>query len=154
MLRKTAFQYKISSCRKCGGAEQKPSFSVDIICGSADPYQSTNPTSPLSKSTPNCLRSASLPQFPLIIQDLAFASQLPSQVFKKNVPYGKIIQTSFSTQPFKMLPGFPVPMPGIVVLTAGPIFHAAFDSYFLKIVHENPAVISHEGFQRAGFCEI
>ena len=51
MLRKTAFQYKISSCRKCGGAEQKPSFSVDIICGSAVPIiPSTRP--PRSQNQP------------------------------------------------------------------------------------------------------
>jgi hypothetical protein len=51
-------------------------------------------------------------------------------MFNKDVPYGKIIQTSFSTQPFKVLPGFPVSIPGIVILTAAPIFPATFDSYF------------------------
>jgi hypothetical protein len=57
----------------------------------------------------------------------------------KDIPYGKIIKTSFSTQPLKMLPGFPVPIPGIVVLTAGLIFPAIFDPDLLKIVHENLA---------------
>jgi hypothetical protein len=95
-----------------------------------------------------------LPQFPLIIQKLALATQLPSQVLNKDVSYGKIIQTHFSTQPLKMLPGFPVPIPGIVVLTAASIFPAALDSYFLKILHENPPVISHEVFQSAGLREI
>jgi hypothetical protein len=53
-----------------------------------------------------------------------------------------------------MLPGFPVPIPGIVFLTAAPIFLAAFDLCFLKIIHENPAIIPHDGFQHAGFSEI
>ena len=75
-------------------------------------------------------------------------------MLQKNVPYGKIIQTPFPTKPLEVLPGFPVSIPGIVFLTAAPIFPAAFDSYFFKIVHEDPAVISHERFYRAGFCEI
>jgi hypothetical protein len=70
-------------------------------------------------------------------------------MLKKDVPYGKIIETPFSTRPHKMLPRFPVPIPGIVFLTAAPKFLAAFDSYFLRFFHENPAVISHEGFQYA-----
>jgi hypothetical protein len=75
-------------------------------------------------------------------------------VLFNDVPYGKIIQTSFSTQPLKMLPGFPVPIPGTVFLNADPIFHAAFDSHFLEILAENMPVIPHECFQRAGFSEI
>jgi hypothetical protein len=71
-----------------------------------------------------------------------------------DVHYGKIIETLFSTQPLEMLPRFPVPIPWIVFLTAGPIFPDEFDLYFLKILYENPAVISQEGFQRAGFIEI
>jgi hypothetical protein len=31
-----------------------------------------------------------------------------------------------------MLPGFPVPILGIVVLTAGPILSVALDSYFFE----------------------
>ena len=53
-----------------------------------------------------------------------------------------------------MLPGFPVPIPGIVVLTAVEIFNATLGYDTLKIVHENPAVISNEGFKCAGFDEI
>jgi hypothetical protein len=53
-----------------------------------------------------------------------------------------------------MVPGFPIPIPGIVFLTAVPIFQVAFDSYFLKILDENLTLIPHEGFQRAGFCKI
>jgi hypothetical protein len=75
-------------------------------------------------------------------------------MLKKDLPYGKIIKTQFSTQTLKMLPGFPVPIPGIVVLTAAPIFLATLDSYFLKIFHENMPVISHEGVKDNGFCEI
>jgi len=75
-------------------------------------------------------------------------------VLKKDVPYGKIIQAPFSAQVLKMIPRFPVPIPGIVILTAGPIVPATFDSDLLKIVHENPAVISHEIFQRFSFDEI
>jgi len=77
-----------------------------------------------------------------------------SRVLINDVPYGKIIQSPFSTQPLEMLPGFPVPVPGIVFLTAPPISPDVFDSKPLKIVHENQAVISHECFQRAGFIEI
>jgi hypothetical protein len=75
-------------------------------------------------------------------------------VLKKDVTYGKIIQAPFSTQPLEMLPGFPVPIPGIVLLTAAPLFPATFDSYFLKFVNENPLVIPQECFQRIGFSEI
>jgi hypothetical protein len=75
-------------------------------------------------------------------------------VLFNDVPYGKIIQTSFSTQPLKMLPGFPVPIPGTVFLNADPIFHAAFDSHFLEMARQNPVVISQECFQHAGFSEI
>jgi hypothetical protein len=75
-------------------------------------------------------------------------------VLQKNVPYGKIIKAPFSTQPLEMLPGFPAPIPGIVVLTAGPIFPDIFDYDSLKIVYDNPLVIPHECFQRAGFVEI
>jgi hypothetical protein len=41
MLRKIAFQYKISIYVERGVPEQKPSFSVYIICGSAVPYTRT-----------------------------------------------------------------------------------------------------------------
>jgi hypothetical protein len=41
-----------------------------------------------------------------------------------------------------------------VFLTAAPIFPATFDFDLFKIVYENPPVIPHEGFQRAGFSEI
>jgi hypothetical protein len=41
-----------------------------------------------------------------------------------------------------------------VVRAACPIFPATFDSYFLKFLAENLAVIPHEGFQRARFSEI
>jgi hypothetical protein len=54
-------------------------------------------------------------------------------VLNNYVPYGKIIKTPFSTQPLKMLPGFPVTIPWIVVLTADPIFPATFDSDLLKL---------------------
>jgi hypothetical protein len=75
-------------------------------------------------------------------------------MLKKDLPYGKIIKTPFSTQTLKMVPGFPVPIPGIVVLTASPLFPGAFDSDFFKNGRENPQVISHECFQRAWFSEI
>jgi hypothetical protein len=51
----------------------------------------------------------------------------------KDLPDCKISETPYSAQPLKMLPGFPVPIPGIVVLIASPIFPAAFDFDFLKI---------------------
>jgi hypothetical protein len=54
----------------------------------------------------------------------------------------------------RCLPGIQVPIPGIVFLNAAKIFPVAFDSYFLKIVRENPAVIPQECFQNAGICEI
>jgi hypothetical protein len=63
-------------------------------------------------------------------------------VLFKDVPLGKIIETLATTQALEMVPGFPIPIPGIVVLTAGPIFPATFDSYFLKILAENIPVIS------------
>jgi hypothetical protein len=75
-------------------------------------------------------------------------------MLKKDVFYGKIIESLPTTQPLKMLPGFQGPIPGIVILTASPIFHATFDSYFLKIGCEGLEVIRQEGFQDAGFCEI
>jgi hypothetical protein len=53
-----------------------------------------------------------------------------------------------------MLPGFPVPIPWIMFLTAGPVFHGALGSDFLKIFDENPAVISQKGFENVGFDEI
>jgi hypothetical protein len=68
-------------------------------------------------------------------------------VLKKDVPYGKIIETKFLAKPLKMLPGFPVPIPGIVVLTAGPIFQDAINYDLLKMGRQNPLVIPHEGFQ-------
>jgi hypothetical protein len=61
---------------------------------------------------------------------LALAFQLPSQVLPEDVPYGKIIQASVSTKPFEMMPGFPVPISGIVFLKADPKFPASFDTYF------------------------
>jgi hypothetical protein len=54
-------------------------------------------------------------------------------MFNKDLLYGKIIKTLATTQAFEMLPGFPVPIPGIVVLIAGSIFPAAFDSDILKL---------------------
>jgi hypothetical protein len=39
-------------------------------------------------------------------------------VLKKDIHYGKIIETLLSTQPLEMMPGFPVPIPEIVFLTA------------------------------------
>jgi hypothetical protein len=109
---------------------------------------------PAAKIKPELPSERLLPQFPLIEQDLALAFQFPSKMLKKDVPYGKIIQAPFSIQPLKMIPRFPVPIPGIVVLTAGPIFHATFDYDLLKIVHENLAVMPDEGFQHAGFSTI
>jgi hypothetical protein len=53
-----------------------------------------------------------------------------------DLPYGEIIKTLLTTETLKMLPGFPVPIPWIVILIAGPIFLATLDSYFLKIFHE------------------
>ncbi|MDZ7579700.1 MAG: hypothetical protein U5R30_03510 [Deltaproteobacteria bacterium] len=72
-------------------------------------------------------------------------------MFKKDVPYGKIIRTLLTTQPLVLW--FPVPIPGIVVLTASPIFTATFDFDFLKILDEDLPVILHEGFQHAKFGE-
>jgi hypothetical protein len=72
-------------------------------------------------------------------------------VLKKDVPYGKIIVSLLTTQPLEVVPRFPVPIPGIVVLTAGSIFPAVFDYDFLEIVHEDVHVISDEGVQGARF---
>jgi hypothetical protein len=55
-------------------------------------------------------------------------------VLHKDLPYGKIIKNLLSTKPLKMLPGFPVPIPWIMFLTAGPMFPIAFDSYFFENV--------------------
>ena len=101
--------------------------------GSAVSSQSASPTSPLSKSTPNCLLRASFRNSLSSNRTWALAFRLPSQVLKKDVPYRKIIETPFSTKPLKMLPGFPVPIPGTVFLTAAPIFPATFDYDILKI---------------------
>jgi hypothetical protein len=54
-------------------------------------------------------------------------------LFNNDVPYGKIIETPFSTQPLKMLPGFSVLIPWIVFLTAAPIFPTTFDYDLLKM---------------------
>jgi hypothetical protein len=94
-----------------------------------------------------------LPQFPLLIQNQALAFQLSPQLLLKDLPYGKIIEILFTTQSPEMVPGFPAPIPGIMVLTSAPIFLAAFDLCFLKIIHESPAIITHDGFQHAGFSE-
>jgi hypothetical protein len=59
-----------------------------------------------------------------------------------------------STQPFEMVPEFPFLIPGIVFLTAAPIFPAVIDSDFLKILDEIPLVIPKECFHRAGFSEM
>ena len=75
-------------------------------------------------------------------------------MLKKDVPDGKIVESLLTTQPLEMLPGFSVPNPGIVFLTAGFLFPGAFDSDRLKIVHEYLTVMTHEGFNRAGFSEI
>jgi hypothetical protein len=90
--------------------------------GSAVPISIHQPDLPAVKINAELPFKRLLPQFPLIEQDLALAFQLPFQVLKNDVPYGKIIKTLLTTQPLKMLPGFPVPIPGIVVLTAVPIF--------------------------------
>jgi hypothetical protein len=95
-----------------------------------------------------------LPQFPLIVQDLALAFQLPTQMLNKDVPYVEIIEVLFSTQRLETLPGFPVPIPGIVILTAGPIFPAAIDFDLLKILAENMPVILEEFFQHTGLIPI
>jgi hypothetical protein len=79
-----------------------------------------------------------LPQFRSTYRTWPLAIQFPSQMLHKDVPYGKIIETLFSTKPLEMLPpGFIGPNPGIVILIASPIFTATFDLYFLKIVREN-----------------
>jgi hypothetical protein len=75
-------------------------------------------------------------------------------VLFNDVPYGKIILTPFSTKPLKLLPGYPVPIPGVVFLTAGSTFPATFDYGLLKIVHENLPVIPHEGYQITRFIKI
>jgi hypothetical protein len=59
-----------------------------------------------------------------------------------DAPYGKIIDILLTIQPLKVLRGFPVPIPGIVVLTAAPSFTIVFDSDFLRILDENLSVIS------------
>jgi hypothetical protein len=122
---------KIQASRHLTPKSQIP-FRIVPEIGSAVPPKSTSPNSALSKSTPNFPLENLFPQFLLIEQDLTLAFQLPSQVFKKDIPYGKIIKTPFSTQTLEMLPGFPVPIPGVVFLTAAPIFPAAFDSYFFE----------------------
>jgi hypothetical protein len=53
-----------------------------------------------------------------------------------------------------MVPEFPFLIPGIVFLTAAPIFPAVIDSDFLKILDEIPLVIPKECFHRAGFSEM
>lgn len=60
--------------------------------------QSNNPTSPLSKSTPNCLLSASFRNSLSSYRTWAFAFQVPSQVLNKDVHYGKIIEAPFPTK--------------------------------------------------------
>ena len=122
--------------------------------GFAVPVSIHQPDIPILKINPKLPIQSFFPQFPFIIKNLTLAFQLPSQVFKKNVPYGKIIQALFSTQPLVMVPGFPVPIPGKVFLTASHKFPVAFDPDFLKIFRENPALIPNAVFHRAGFSEI
>jgi hypothetical protein len=57
--------------------------------------QSTSSDLTAVKINPELPLKSILLQFPLIIQNLALAFQLPSQVLIKNVPYGKIIETPF-----------------------------------------------------------
>jgi len=54
-------------------------------------------------------------------------------VFNKDVPHGKIVETLLKTQQLEMEPEFPVPIPWIVLLTAGPIFTAILDYELLKM---------------------
>jgi hypothetical protein len=122
--------------------------------GSAVPVSIQQPNLTAIKINAELPLEGILPQFPLIEQDLTFSFQLPSQVLNNYVPYGKIIQSPFSTQLLEMLPEFPDPNPGIVFLSAGSIFPNALGSYFLKFVHENPEVIPYECFQRARFIKI
>ena len=72
-------------------------------------------------------------------------------MLKKDVPYGKIIEAPITKQLLKVVPVFPVQIPGTVSLTAAPIFPAAFDYDLLKFVCENSPVIPYEGFKFAGF---
>jgi hypothetical protein len=124
---------KIQETRHLTPKSQIP-FRISVENGSAVPLSTHQPHLPALKISAELPSERLLPQFPLIKKDLALAFQLPSQVLYKNFPYGKIIKTPFSTQPLEMLSGFPVPIPGIVVLTAGPIFPATSDSDLLKIV--------------------
>jgi hypothetical protein len=76
---------------------------------------------------------------------MAFAFQLSFLVLKSDVHHGKIIETRFSIQLLEMVPWFPVPIPGIVFLTAAPIFLAAFVCIF-KIGRDSPAVIPYASY--------
>jgi hypothetical protein len=126
-------------------------FRISVENGSAVTSQSTTPTSPLSNSTPNCLLRASFSNFLSSLLNLTLGFQLPFQVLYEDVPYGKIINTLFTTQPLEMVPGFTVLIPGIRILPQVK-FPATFDYYFLKILDENLILILKEYFQRAEIC--
>jgi len=73
--------------------------------GSAVPVSIHQPNLTAVKFNPELPLQSILLQFPLIVQNLTLAIQLSTQMLCKDVPYGKIIQSPFSTQTFKMLPG-------------------------------------------------
>jgi hypothetical protein len=118
---------KIQPSRHLTPKSQIP-FRIVPENGSAVPVSIHQPDLPVSKINPELPRESLFAQFPHIEQYLALAFQLPSQVLRKDVPHSKIIETPFSAHPLEMLPGFPVPIPGIVFLTATPVFPDIFDS--------------------------
>jgi hypothetical protein len=58
---------------------------------------------PAVKINPELPSKSLLSQFPLIKKNQALAIQLPPQMLTEDVPYGKIIETSLSTQSLKMI---------------------------------------------------
>ena len=99
--------------------------------GSAVPSQSTSPTSPLSKSTPNCLFRASFRNSLSSYRTWHSHSSFLSRCSKRMSLMAKSSRPCSRHSSLKSQPRFSVPIPGIVILTAGPIFPAAFDLYLL-----------------------
>jgi hypothetical protein len=52
---------------------------------------------PAVKINPELPFKGLLPHFPLIVKNLTLAIRLPSELLKKDLSYGKIIQAPFST---------------------------------------------------------
>jgi hypothetical protein len=76
-------------------------FRIDPESGSAVPVSIHKSDLTASKINAELPLESLLPQFPLVIQDLALAFQIPSSC-SKDVSCGTIIETLLTTQPLEM----------------------------------------------------